>query len=183
MEDGLSLRPLTLRPGAAGPGKNPFASFGRGAGASLAKKVRLLHDAQACWAVSEDPSMKAMLHISTSAHCHHRPAVQPQDVGPAKVERKKPPGEIIRYEMEFLLKFQEASLVSVLHLGLIVMHVRLMPDERNVYCESPQSDDCCCTIAEIHDSPTGDLCPERAAARDNRSTKTRRTDTRSTGTS
>ena len=43
MEDGLSLRPLTLRPGGAGPGKNPFASFGRGAGASLAKKVRKLH--------------------------------------------------------------------------------------------------------------------------------------------
>ncbi len=39
MEDGLSLRPLTLRPGGAGPGKNPFAGFGRGAGASLAKKV------------------------------------------------------------------------------------------------------------------------------------------------
>ena len=183
MEDGLSLRPLTLKPGGAGPGKNPFASFGRGAGASLAKKVRPLHNFQACWAVPEDPSMKAMLHISTSAHCHHRPAVQPQDVGPAKVERKKPPGEIIRYEMDFLLKFQEASLVSVLHLGLIVMHVRLMPDERNVHCESPQPDDCCCTIAEIHDSPTGDLCPERAAARDNRGTKTNRTDTRSNGTS
>ena len=43
MEDGLSLRPLTLRPGGAGPGKNPFASFGRGAGASLAKKVSKLH--------------------------------------------------------------------------------------------------------------------------------------------
>ena len=43
MEDGLSLRPLTLRPGGAGPGKNPFASFGRGAGASLAKKVGKLH--------------------------------------------------------------------------------------------------------------------------------------------
>lgn len=42
MEDGLSLRPLTLRPGGAGPGKNPFASFGRGAGASLAKKVSKL---------------------------------------------------------------------------------------------------------------------------------------------
>ena len=44
MEDGLSLRPLTLRPGGAGPGKNPFASFGRGAGASLAKKVSALHE-------------------------------------------------------------------------------------------------------------------------------------------
>lgn len=40
MEEGLSLRPMTLRPGGAGPGKNPFASFGRGAGANLAKKVR-----------------------------------------------------------------------------------------------------------------------------------------------
>ena len=54
MEDGLSLRPLTLRPGGAGPGKNPFASFGRGAGATLAKKVRkgisyreAVHDLQA----------------------------------------------------------------------------------------------------------------------------------------
>lgn len=36
----VSLRPLSLRPGGGGS-KNPFAGFGKGAGASLAKKVAL----------------------------------------------------------------------------------------------------------------------------------------------
>jgi hypothetical protein len=37
----ISLRPLSLRPGGAVASKNPFASFGKGAGASLVKKVWL----------------------------------------------------------------------------------------------------------------------------------------------
>lgn len=35
----VSLRPLSLRPGTAA--KNPFASFGKGAGAAFRDKVRL----------------------------------------------------------------------------------------------------------------------------------------------
>ena len=110
MEDGLSLRPLTLRPGGAGPGKNPFASFGRGAGASLAKKVSKLRDFdEALHPLQSRPSIASLVFFQVCSHYHHRRGVQIQDVGPAKVERRKPPGEIIRYEMEFLMKFSEVS--------------------------------------------------------------------------
>jgi len=35
----VSLRPMALRPGGGGKAANPFAAFGKGAGASLVKKV------------------------------------------------------------------------------------------------------------------------------------------------
>ncbi|BDA41688.1 Eukaryotic translation initiation factor isoform 4G-1 [Coccomyxa sp. Obi] len=60
---------LCLRPGGAGPNKNPFAGFGKGAGASLPKKT--------------------------------------QEAGPLREERKKAPGDIIKYTDDFLLKFRE----------------------------------------------------------------------------
>lgn len=37
-------------------------------------------------------------------HC-----VQTLDAGPPKEERKKPPGEVIRYTQDFLMKFSEVS--------------------------------------------------------------------------
>ena len=38
--------------------------------------------------------------------------LQTLDAGPPKEERKKPPGEIIRYGNEFLMKFQEVGEAS-----------------------------------------------------------------------
>jgi len=35
----VSLRPMALRPGGGGKAANPFAAYGKGAGASLVKKV------------------------------------------------------------------------------------------------------------------------------------------------
>lgn len=35
----VSLRPMALRPGGGAKAANPFAAFGKGAGASLSKKV------------------------------------------------------------------------------------------------------------------------------------------------
>ena len=85
MEDGLSLRPLTLRPGGAGPGKNPFASFGRGAGASLAKKVSKLHDSdEALHPLQSRPSITALvstrcvLTVTIDVVCRPRMWAQPK---------------------------------------------------------------------------------------------------------
>jgi hypothetical protein len=50
----ISLRPMALRPGGGITNKNPFASFGKGAGASLAKKVSGII---ACMLFSKDASM------------------------------------------------------------------------------------------------------------------------------
>ncbi|PRW56412.1 eukaryotic initiation factor [Chlorella sorokiniana] len=61
----VSLRPLSLRPGA---GVNPFAGFAKGAGAGLKNKV-----------------------VSAAPEYTER--------------KKKPPGEIIRYSRDFLMKF------------------------------------------------------------------------------
>lgn len=38
-DKGVSLRPMSLRPGGGGAGANPFAQFGKGAGLGLKAKV------------------------------------------------------------------------------------------------------------------------------------------------
>lgn len=63
---------LCLRPGGAGPNKNPFAGFGKGAGASLPKKVSsalfmaFLVEPQIC-ALGPSGDCRAMHFVLSSA--------------------------------------------------------------------------------------------------------------------
>lgn len=108
MSDGeVSFRPMSLRPGGAA-GLNPFSSFGKGAGIGLVRKVWPGISAQGCvpppyqclwvWPDFGLPSLYSCLLRG----------LQVTESSQFREERKKkPPGEIIQYTREFLMKFSE----------------------------------------------------------------------------
>ena len=99
---------LCLRPGGAGPNKNPFAGFGKGAGASLPKKVSS-GSFQGVSTGATKLGTDRLVNVVPCILCCHQLAssVQTQEAGPLREERKKAPGDIIKYTDDFLLKFRE----------------------------------------------------------------------------
>ena len=85
--DSISFRPLSLGPmtlGGPQPGRNPFASFAKGAGASL-------NPAGAAAAASSSAS-------ASSASAPER--------------KKKNPADIVSYDTEFLMGFAKVRMVA-----------------------------------------------------------------------
>ena len=127
----VSLRPLSLRPG--GPAKNPFASFGKGAGAAFRDKVgkRYVFSSLAVigWSsvqvrmnlridvtqLCKASSVQVCLSLLTPAAPPNLQLrwwlviVQPKEdiFAPPVEEKKKPRGEVIKYTAEFLHSLSE----------------------------------------------------------------------------
>lgn len=122
----VSLRPLSLRPGTAA--KNPFASFGKGAGAAFRDKVRLA-SGWYCTAASALICYHSALDMlgRHSCACDYFPQsnctaeltlawIQPKEdiFAPPVEEKRKPRGEVVKYSIDFLHSLSEACPIFII---------------------------------------------------------------------
>lgn len=94
-DEEVSLRPLSLRPGGKGKSANPFAGFGKGAGFAVKKQV--------CKQRERRDDVQPRCSVTTWIH------LQAQQRALEDEKPPKPPGEVIRYDREFLLTFAEVG--------------------------------------------------------------------------